>query len=276
MIVHDDDPHSPPALAGWGDETQRGAFPARYVVFDHGSAQPVDGGVIEEENICLFVNGQELATFMCSPMDPHDLAFGFLKLEGFIQSLEDVRRWRLSEGGTCVDVWLNREVAMPTRRVITSGCGGGVTFEQLAPQTAPLSSALRVSPESIANWMKQMNAAATLYREVRGVHTSALAQGDALVRVAQDLGRHNTIDRLCGICLREKIDPRDMVLLTSGRISSEMMGKAAKMGVPLVVSRTSPTSLSVQLGQAWGITVIGYCRGNTFRVYTHPQRVESE
>ena len=256
-------------------EDQRGAFPAKYAVYDHGQRQMVDGGVIEEEHICLFVNGQELATFMCSPMDPQDLAFGFLWLEGFIESLEDVRQWTLSEGGVCVDVWLKKDVAMPTRRVITSGCGGGVTFEQLAPRTASLVSSLRASPESITNWMKQMNAAATLYREVRGVHTSALAQADGLVRVAQDLGRHNTVDRLCGICLREKIDTHDMALLTSGRISSEMIGKAAKMGIPLVASRTSPTSLSVQLGQAWGITVIGYCRGNSFRVYTHPERVDS-
>lgn len=261
--------HPFPAPSG----ESRGAFPAKYVVFDHNQSQSVDGGVIEEESICLFVNGQELTTFMCSPMDPQDLAFGFLRLEGFIETLEDVRQWRLSEGGTCVDVWLSHEVSMPARRVITSGCGGGVTFEQRAPQTAPLVSSLRASPESITSWMKQMNAAATLYREVRGVHTSALAQGDGLVHVAQDLGRHNTIDRLCGMALRERLDTRDMVLLTSGRISSEMIGKAAKMGIPLVVSRTSPTSLSVQLGQAWGITVIGYCRGNTFRVYSHPERV---
>jgi FdhD protein len=91
--------------------------------------------------------------------------------------------------------------------------------------------------------------------------------------VAQDVGRHNTIDRLWGQALQQNIPTEGRILLASGRISSEMLNKAAKMGVPVVISRTSPTSLSIELGRAWNITLVGYARGNTFRVYTAPQRV---
>jgi FdhD protein len=94
-----------------------------------------------------------------------------------------------------------------------------------------------------------------------------------LLLVAQDVGRHNTIDRLWGKALKQNIPTEGNILLTSGRISSEMLNKAAKMGVPITISRTSPTSLSVELAQAWNITLVGYARGNSFRVYAVPERV---
>jgi FdhD protein len=93
--------------------------------------------------------------------------------------------------------------------------------------------------------------------------------------VAQDVGRHNTIDRLWGQALQQGLQTEGRILLASGRISSEMLNKAAKMGTPIIISRTSPTGLSVELGQAWNITVIGYARGNTFRIYSAPERVVS-
>jgi FdhD protein len=123
--------------------------------------------------------------------------------------------------------------------------------------------------------MKKLHLSAELYNEVRGVHTSALSDGRELLLVAQDVGRHNTIDRLWGQALQQDLPTAGRILLASGRISSEMLNKAAKMGIPLIISRTSPTSLSVELGRAWNITVIGYARGNTFRVYSAPERVIS-
>jgi FdhD protein len=91
--------------------------------------------------------------------------------------------------------------------------------------------------------------------------------------MTQDVGRHNTIDRLWGQALKQGLPTKGNILLTSGRISSEMLNKTAKMGVPVAVSRTSPTSLSVELARAWNITLIGYARGKSFRVYSVPERV---
>lgn len=250
-----------------------GARPTRYVLYEHGAPRTVDAGVIDESQVCLFVNGVELATFMCLPVDVHELALGFLRLEGLIDGLADVRSWRVAEGGSCVDVWLNKTVPLPARAITTSGCGGGVTFDDLTRRREPLPSSLTTTPEAITGLMREMQHAATLYRAVRGVHTSALSDGRSLVFVAQDVGRHNTLDRLCGRAMLAGLDTRDAMLLTSGRISSEMIGKAASMGAPIVVSRTSPTSISVALGRAWNVAVIGYCRGEVFRVYSAPERV---
>jgi FdhD protein len=88
------------------------------------------------------------------------------------------------------------------------------------------------------------------------------------------VGRHNTLDKIQGQCLLEGVDTKDRILLTTGRLSAEMLNKAAKMQVPVLVSRTSPTDLAVELAKAWGITLIGYARGEQMQVYSGEERVE--
>jgi FdhD protein len=251
-------------------------YPTTYVLQRGNVTAVVEGGVIEEGLACIFVNGQELATFMCTPYNLETLAIGFLRSEGFIESLDDIELLTLADNRSCVDIWLkDLSFEPPSRGIITSGCGGGVTFDDLSQAQPPLNSNLTITPAQIITLIKKLHQAAELYNEVRGVHTSALSDGQELLLVAQDVGRHNTIDRLWGQALQQQICPTGRILLASGRISSEMLRKAAKMRVPLIISRTSPTSLSVELGRAWNITIIGYARGNSFRVYTAPERVET-
>ena len=120
-----------------------------------------------------------------------------------------------------------------------------------------------------------MQQRATLYARSRGVHTAALSDGEQIIVLAEDVGRHNTIDKVRGACLIEQIDPRDKILLCTGRISSEMINKAARMGCPIVASRTSPTSMSVQLAREWNITLAGYVRRDQMKVYAHAGKIES-
>lgn len=250
-----------------------GIRPVEFLSYREGRAEAVSGGVIEEGSICIFVNGEELASFLCTPRDLDELATGFLRSEGFIEGLEDVESLTLSRNGTCVDVLIKRSFEKPARRFLTSGCGGGVTFDDLRGRLDPVPAGSPIAPDQVAGLMAQLNAASELYREVRGVHTSALSDGRRLVVVAQDVGRHNTIDRLWGRAMKAGIAAEGHVLLSSGRLSSEMVAKAAKMRLPVVISRTSPTGLSVGLAEAWGITLIGYARGDRFRVYAHPERI---
>jgi FdhD protein len=250
-----------------------GISSAEYLSYRDGAAEVVSGGVIAEGSVCIFVNGEELASFLCTPRDLDELAIGFLRSEGFIEGLADIESLTLSQNDTCVDVILGKEFDPPARRFLTSGCGGGVTFDDLSGGLDPVTDDVTVSPEQVAGLMRQLNEASELYREVRGVHTGALSNGDRLVVVAQDVGRHNTIDRLWGKALKAGLDPAGHILASSGRISSEMVTKAAKMGIPVAVSRTSPTSLSVRLAEAWNVTLIGYARGSRFRIYAHPERM---
>ena len=250
-----------------------GAVPYRYHQFD-GEWQEIDAEVIEEGFITIFVNGHELATLMCTPREPTQLALGFLANEGFIQNTAEVKIDHVCQAGDCVDIWLSHSIwDRPRRKIITSGCGGGLTFGDLAAEQEPVQSFRIVDPLVIGDLMAKLQTHDSLYARARGVHTSALSDGKELLFIAEDIGRHNTLDRLRGECMRQGVDPAGMILLATGRISSEMINKAAKMGCGIVASRTSPTSLSVSLARHWSITLCGYVRRNRMNVYTHPERL---
>lgn len=255
-------------------QTGSGAVPSRYWVVDAQGSTAVCGGVIEESTLAIDVNGQELATLMCSPLDHEALALGFLYSEGVIDALEDVRLVRLNTTRTLADVFLRRaHVTLPRRITLTSGCSGGVLLQDPHASHPPLGSTLAITPQTLIARMGDLHRAAELYARVHGVHTSILASPDGLLLSAEDIGRHNTLDKLAGKALLQGIDPRDRIVLTTGRISSEMLIKARRMGVPLVASLTSPTSAALALAQAWAICVVGYLRAHNLRVYTHPQRL---
>jgi FdhD protein len=258
-------------------KSKEGIHPLNYQLYENHQWQDVEGAITDEILLCIHVNGIELATFMCTPHDQDELALGFLRSEGIIHSLDEVRVLTISKNGTCVDIWLNRSVVeMPKRRIITSGCGGGVTFDDLTSRQPPLNTHASITPEQIFERMRDLYQACSLYQATQGIHTSALSDGERLLLVAEDVGRHNTIDRLWGKAMKQNLPTKGLILLATGRISSEMLAKAAKMEVPIVVSRTSATSLSISLAQAWNITVVGYARRNSLRVYTAVERVRSD
>src|SRR5262249_3706201 len=155
------------------------------------------------------------------------------------------------------DVTLTHPVILPTERILTSGCGGGITFRidhRLFPR---LRSPLRVPPNDLATGMKQLFEAATPYKRPPRSQGAALSDGARLLVVAEDVGRHNAVDKIKGQALLEGIPTTDRILLSTGRISSEMLLKAARMGIPVVASRTSPTEMAVALAEQLNITVCG-------------------
>jgi FdhD protein len=247
---------------------------ARYISLNGGEPQAIDGSVVEEGLACISVNGEELATFMCTPRDLEQMALGFLYNERIIERLDDVHHVRVARSGTCADVWLrDLRFEAPKRAIITAGCGGGVTFDDLSAVHPPLASGLTATPAQLAALMRRLHSGAILYQEARGIHTAVLAEGERVLLQVEDIGRHNCLDRLAGAALMAGIPTKDRILLSSGRISSEMINKARRMEVPIICSRTSPTSLSVSLAEAWNMTVVAYLRQDRMRVYTHPERV---
>jgi FdhD protein len=259
--------------------TETAAQPITYTGYYDAERRPVRGVVPTEAVVTLNVNGKPLVRVMCTPTRLEDLAVGFLFNEGLIEGMGNVVVVELCDGAQGVDVWLDRDIEAPEVRAITSGCSGGTTFEDLRDSQHRVQSDLALTPGQVVALMEELAEAASLYRRAGGVHTSALAEpGETrrLAYIAEDVGRHNTLDKIAGICLREGHQPKDSVLLTSGRVSSEMVSKVAHIGVPVVVSRTSPTALSIELADAWGITLIGYTRRRSFRVYSGEDRVVAE
>ncbi len=233
------------------------------------------GEVIAEALISIYVNGIELATIMATPQEQDLLALGFLKNEGLIDSLAEIEVLHVSRAGCCVDIWLTHPFEKPARTIITSGCGGGVTFSDPSVGIQPLESAVQIPMAVLHAAFRKLQPPNSLYARSRGVHAAGLLdpQSGELIAIVEDVGRHNTIDKITGCCLKHNIATKDRVLLVTGRISSEMMRKTAKMGCPIVASRTSPTSLSLEMAAAWHITLIGYVRSGRLRAYHLPERV---
>ena len=253
--------------------TDAGSYPITYTGYYDAECRPVRGVVPVEEAITLYANGQPLVSLMCTPTQLEELALGFLFNEGLIAGLDDVAVIELRGRERCVDVWLEHDIETPRLRIITSGCSGGITFEDVTDAHHQVESDLRVTPQQVTQLMEELSRIAVLYHRAGGLHAAALADGEQLLCAVEDVGRHNALDKIAGSCLRQGWPTHDHILLTTGRLTSEMVNKVARMGVPIVISSTAPTSLSVQLAQAWGITLIGYTRRRSFRVYAGAERV---
>ena len=224
-----------------------------------------------EMEMTIYVNQQELVTVLCTPTKLNCLVLGFLYDEGIITSTKDIASMRVCEDDALADVKLTTsDFTPPTRRVLTSGCGGGATF---GTKGQKVDSSLMVAPSKVLSLMKQFQDKMELYRACGGVHASALCSANKLLVVAEDIGRHNTLDKIQGECLLRGLSTKDGLLLSTGRVSSEMLLKAAKMQVPVVVSRTSPTEKAVGLAKELGITLVGYARASRMLVYSHPERL---
>ena len=252
----------------------------QYVRFREGAGQAVDEAVIAEIRLTIFVDDEELVQLMCSPHQLNALVVGFLYLEGLIESVEDIDVMRVCLEDRVAEVRLaRRRLEVPKRKIITSGCTGGTSFgaylDELDRFRLP-DDQVRVAPARVYELLRRLYENAHLYRQSGGVHTTIMADptsdGDALL-VAEDIGRHNTLDKIQGECLLREIPSAGRMLVASGRISSEMLLKAAIMGVPIVGSRTSPTQLAVTLAERLNITVIGYIRSASMNVYANSWRV---
>jgi FdhD protein len=223
--------------------------------------------VVREQPLTVYVNGEKFLTLLCSPMMLHELVVGYLWMEKVIAAKDDIVAVEVSAVDGRAEVTLAAPVTLPTERILTSGCGGGITFRidhRLFPR---LRSSLTVRPAQLATGMKQLFQAGEQYQKSRGIHGAALSDGERLLVVAEDVGRHNAVDKVKGKALLEDIETRDRILLSTGRISSEMLLKAARMGVPIVASRTSPTEMAVALAEQLNVTVCGYVRPDTLNLY---------
>lgn len=253
--------------------------PIQYIQIEPDLWTKHDAQIIVETPVSLTVNGEVWLSFMCTPIDLEALAIGFLFNEGLIQSMAEVASVRLCPTGDNVDVWLHHSVNQPPRWRRTSGCTGGVTSVEESPHESAVAgeqvttNGFGLTPHQISALIDQLFESQDLYRQSGGVHTSALTDGEKIYAVCEDIGRHNTLDKIAGRYLMDSIELQRRILVTTGRISSEMIQKANRLGASMVISRTSPSSLSIEMAQRWGITLIGYARRNRFRVYTHPQRI---
>jgi len=261
--------HSPGATA---NASGKAAIPQSRLYRD-GKMVDVERTPPPEGAITLIVDGEELATIACSPVRVLPLALGFLRVEDFIQSSEDVALMEVCDEETVVKIRLGptaRAVPPDRKRILTSGCGRGVTFSL---DVVPVGAGMRVRPERVMEWMESLLDGAVGYREHGGTHAAGLFGESGQELLVEDIGRHNTVDRIAGEALLSDLSTSGKAILTSGRISSEMLVKCSRLGIAVAGSRTSPTELAVSLAQEAGITLLGYVRRGQLQVFYDPGRL---
>lgn len=252
-----------------------------YVRFTGDQREAIEAGVIGEIRFTIFVDDRELVTLMCSPWQLRSLVVGFLYLEGLIEGVDDLEMLRVCLEDRLAEVRLaNGFPEVPPRKILTSGCTGGVSFGKYLDDVEQFrvpDDDTRIAPSRMYLVLRALYDQSNLYRQSGGVHTSIFVErgGVSPRLVAEDIGRHNTLDKLQGMALLDGIPTRGGLIMASGRISSEMLFKAAIMGVPVVGSRTSPTNLALAVAERLNITVCGYVRQGSMNVYSHPRRIEA-
>ena len=235
--------------------------------------------VASEIGFSLSVNDIQVVTLLCTPSELDAMAIGFLLSEGLLKNRASLLDVQVDEKKFMVSVTLTDVPEDIDRafhkKTITSGCGQGITFTDAASLKSlpPNRSMLQVSPENIRAILKEFRSVSSLFTDTGGVHSAALVDKKNIMLFSEDIGRHNAVDKLLGKAFLAGISLEDKILLSSGRISGEIMTKVIRNRIPVLISRTAPTCMSITLAEDHGVTLIGFARGKRMNIYTHPQRI---
>ncbi len=237
--------------------------------------------VIREKPVTLYFNGREVVTLLCAGHHLGELAAGFFYSEGFIAAPDEIQKMHIDEAAGRVELTAEGKSGLTERlwqkRTISSGCGKGSLFYYSldALLSRPVKSNLRVSPRYVLDRVEDLNRLSETYRRTHGVHNTALASVEQILLFRDDIGRHNAVDMIVGHVFLKGISLDDKMLITTGRLTSEMLIKAAKVNIPILISRNTATSLAVELAASLGVTMIGYARAGKFTVYSGSERIDA-
>lgn len=261
-----------------GNEIER--FPIlRFTEEDRKSIEDI---VAREFPLTIVLDNQELVTLLCSPTNLKYLAIGFLFSEGLLKGKDEIKKIIIDERRGVVrvetegDEDLARDVL--SKRLITSGCGRGASFYSAADVQGQIKveSEIKISTSEVFALVNEFQHRSQIYRATHGVHSAALCDTKNILVFSEDIGRHNAIDKILGECLLNDIPTNDYIVITSGRISSEILLKVAKRNIPIIISKSAPIGLGVKLSNELGVTLIGLVRGKRMNVYTHDWRIASD
>lgn len=233
----------------------------------------------EEYPITLYLNGHELATYQLTKADLEDWAIGYLYSEGIISGPSDLKRLTINEDHGRVLVELNgdfdAEEFSQKQKHFTAGCGKGMTFFSMTDvkNFPKITTTRTVTLSYLLKKRHEFAKKSPLYLETGGMHGACIVDKDGNLTVREDVGRHNAVDKVLGYAVREGLDPKSLILLTTGRVSYEMLSKAARFGIGLIGTRTAATKQAVQLANFLQIEVVGYIRGKMATVYTSQGKV---
>ncbi|MFJ7932862.1 formate dehydrogenase accessory sulfurtransferase FdhD [Sporosarcina sp. NPDC096371] len=252
--------------------------------YANGQFEKKEDRIVVEHPVTIKINDREFATIVCSPEYIEDMAVGFLASEGVIPKYDAIKKIGVQEELGVVHIETDKMYPfyekLLNKRYITSCCGmsrqGFVFANDALTAKKMMDTRVTLTPADCFSLMAQMEQTADMFRKTGGVHNAALCDANSIVLSRMDIGRHNALDKIYGHCLKHGISVRDKVIVFSGRISSEILLKVAKIGCEIVLSKSAPTELALTLAEDLGITTVGFIRQNSFNLYTHPQRIITE
>jgi len=236
--------------------------------------------VAEEEPLYIFLNRTHYATIFCSPSNHKELAVGHVLSEGIVKSIEEIEDISLKEKCVCrirlkpnVKLQKRLKLSKPFSRVILSACGSTAPY-QYSGKLLKIASDLKIRAEVILESVRRLNFIAETFRKTGGVHVAALYKSDGtLLAFAEDVGRHNAVDKINGIGALNKIDFGECFLAVSGRLTGDMVLKAVRLGIPIVASLAAAVDSGIAAAKKANLTLAGFVRGNRMNIYSFPERI---
>ncbi|WP_425449425.1 formate dehydrogenase accessory sulfurtransferase FdhD [Dethiothermospora halolimnae] len=230
--------------------------------------------VVVEYPFTIYLNNKEFVTFLCSPKSLKYLAIGFLHSEGIIETKDNINDIKIDEDKGIAYVYTNKESILAEKlngkRTITTGCGKGTIFYNVIDsfKTKKIDKKISINKENIFSLIKSFNKKSEIFLKTGGVHSCGLCSEDDILIFEEDIGRHNALDKIIGKTVIENIRLDNKMVLTSGRVSSEILIKVAKRGIPVLISRSAPTSLAIEMARELNILLIGFARGKKLNIYS--------
>jgi FdhD protein len=255
------------------------ARPATYsvdAVDEAGAVQPTP--IAGEHPLTLYVDKRELLTMMTLGAAPEALAIGFLRNQRLVGSIDEILSvqvdWEVNAVAVTTRNGLEDLDAKTAKRTATTGCGQGTVFGDLMEDldSIRLDDKARLTQETLYGLLDAVRLHESIYKQAGAVHGCALAQGSRILTFVEDVGRHNAVDAIAGWMWLEGVDGADKIFYTTGRLTSEMVIKAAQMGIPFLVSRSGLTKMGHEIAQKVGITMIGRAVNKRFLLFTGAQR----
>jgi FdhD protein len=249
----------------------------RVTGLDHTGA-PVEASVTVERPLTLYLNGREIVTMMTILDRPEDLALGYLLNQGMLHAGDHVSGVDYDEDLGVVVVRTAEVTDFEQKlrkKTLTSGCAQGTAFGDLMEGFASvvLNPAARLRTSELYRLLHRINTLPSLYLEAGAIHGCALAEADRPLVYMEDVGRHNAVDKIAGWMFRNEVTPRDKLFYTTGRLTSEMVIKTVRMGIPILISRSGFTAWGVELAREANLTLIGRCKGKRFTALAGESRI---
>jgi len=245
----------------------------RHIIRVNGAEGTEDDFIALESRLRVRINGKDAFSLYCSPIMIKELVVGFIMTEGIINGNWCMETVSISNIGDEIvaDVSSTEEPDL-SGSTITSGCAGGRTFMS-KKALSRIEDQFSISASKLSELYKRFQNISPLYRLTGCVHSAALSDGEEILCFAEDIGRHNAVDKVIGYALLEGLDFKGKIMLTSGRITSEVATKCLKWGIPILSSRAAPTELALRIATTGDMTLIGFIRGKRFNIYSAPQRI---